>query len=338
MKNRSFYMGVECSGWNSKKLEAEAETLLRTGLFAAGYRTLFYGGDYCDKAEINKKLAQLGFGAGISFDIRRDDETEFHRLISEAGNINCIRFTGIMNQKDLEKALKLRSCFGEFRFEVEVDEHLMGQEKTEYTENIYIKPMEGIEHSFLETTRHLLDSCIDEGTTAEAALSTVRARKMAGQRLYSLLPMELKFDHYANQALYANYLILGCPLVLGTSPSGLTEKTVSMLCDGFLRSLTGMEKMQGEVAHYYDPWHVLYKRRLNEQELLLLALNRCHGDTPMDIIPKRDFPEMNMESFSVYDCLEGRLCAEKTSFFSFYAETSDHPGTPCCRLLLVKSV
>lgn len=74
------------------------------------------------------------------------------------------------------------------------------------------------------------------------------------------------------------------------------------------------------------------------KELLLLVLNRCHGDTPMDIIPERDFPEMNMESFSVYDCLEGRLCAEQTSFFSFYSETSDHPGTPCCRLLLVKSV
>ena len=160
----------------------------------------------------------------------------------------------------------------------------------------------------------------------------VRLAKMEKEKLEAI--DKEKFNFFKNQSLYFVWVVLGVPIVLGTKPSELEARTVELLKDEEIIAYASADGEMGKVVYYYSPWHALFGRDFGTKQLML-CLNRCHGDSPMNILPDRDFANKKPDPFSVYDLYEKKTLAYRAGHFEIYVETSDHPLNPNARLLLI---
>lgn len=331
--NRYFYMGVDASGWDAETIAYEAAELNRTGLFDVGYKTVLLGADYEDKLPILRELVKSCFEAGITLDATIVDDEKAESL-KKIPSLRIVRLVGTDDVATLKTAAeKVKAACGRAKVQVEVSAE-NAAEVIEFADLLYYAPSVGRVIDYFTITRHFLDSCYDKDIELAHSDAVIRAN-IVGDKRYECLAMPLHYNYYKNQAIYFNYVILGTPLVLGTKPSELSEDTIEMLLDEEIIGYASSSAPMGKVAHYYDPWHVLYSRALGGNRHLTCVVNRCHGDAPVNILPDRDLGG-SPKPFSVYDLDEKRILASSCNHFEIYVETTDHPLTPSAKLLLIE--
>ncbi len=331
--NRNFYMGIDASTWDAETIAYEAAELMQTGLFDVGYKTILLGSNYEEKIGVMAKLSRSCFEAGITLDATSVDD-EKAASIKKVPALRIVRLNGTDDVATLKAASeKIKAANGRAKIQIEATKE-NSKEVIEFADLLYFATPEGRGVEYFDITRNCLDSCYDNDIELEHSDAVIRAGIVGADKRYECLPMTLHFNYYKNQAIYFNYVVLGTPLVLGTKPSELSADTIELLLDDEIISLASSSAPMGKVAHYYDPWHVLYGRALGGTRHLMCIVNRCHGDAATNITADRDFGGAP-NPFSVYDLDDKRLLASACRHFEIYVETTDRPLTPSAKLLLI---
>ena len=145
--------------------------------------------------------------------------------------------------------------------------------------------------------------------------------------------LPLRFDSYRNEAIFAQYCMLGCPLVLEGDLAALPGMTLRLLRQEAMIDMA--RRGAGRVARYYDPWHVLLVKRIGEGAAFAMILNRCHGDQPTNLLPE----DLGFGGrFSLRQLPKYRLVGANLETFEAHLETSDHPETPCCAVYFAEQI
>ena len=331
--NRYFYMGVDASEWDACTVAKEAKTLLNNGLFDAGYRTILLGENFEEKTDVMNELVKEIFESGITVNANGLTEEKL-AAVRRVPSLKVVRIVGSDDVDTLKKAAEaIKAVNGRAMTEVQATKD-NAEEVAKFADIVYYAPRTDIPVDYFAVARHQIDSCYDEDTLLEHSDSVIRANLAKGGKRYAIMPLPQKFNFFKNQSLYFVWVVLGVPIVLGTKPSELEARTVELLKDEEIIAYASADGEMGKVVYYYSPWHALFGRDFGTKQLML-CLNRCHGDSPMNILPDRDFANKKPDPFSVYDLYEKKTLAYRAGHFEIYVETSDHPLNPNARLLLI---
>ncbi|MBR3304374.1 MAG: hypothetical protein IKI74_00915 [Christensenellaceae bacterium] len=323
MKN-GFYMGYDASCLDEKEISRQADLLLDTGLYNAGYQVIRLGrpdGRFSDIGAFSGALKSRGFSTDITLDNSISVE-EAESLIRRTG----AQMITVDAGADHEAAERLIGAAGKnIRVAVKASKDDLAWASG--IADVVIIDSITDDADFFEITRNQLDSCRDGDTDPKASEANLRADAMEEGGTYQPGDLPLKFDFFRNEAVFIQFAMLGCPLVINGDIAGLGKKTLELLKN---REIIHVARAGlGRTARYYDPWHVLITKPFSSREAYAFILNRCHGDTKTDIVPGDVGWD---DQFACYDLLENRIVAQKISSYEIHVETSDHPETPCCRL------
>ena len=330
--NRYFYMGVDASEWDACTLAKEAKVLLNTGLFDAGYKIIQLGENFADKVEVMRELVKEIFESAITVDATKFNE-DMIQAIRTVPSLRIIRVVGTDDVAVLKSVVETIKSKGRVMVEVQASKE-NAAEVAEFADMLYYPPRTDMPVDYFAVARHQIDSCYDEDTELAHSDAVIRAELAKGGKRYAIMPLPQKFNFYKNQSLYFAWVVLGVPILLGTKPSELEPRTLEQLKDPEIIGYASADGEMGKVVYYYSPWHALFGRDFGTKKLML-CLNRCHGDSPMNILPDRDFADKKPDPFSVYDLYEKKTLAYRAGHFEIYVETSDHPLNPNARLLLI---
>ena len=317
---KGFYMGYDAATANEGQLKRQARYLLDTGLFGAGYRVLRLGdiGRFEKIGALAASLRALGFQLDVTVkgDVRPQQAAEMLETVG-AGMVTLAPGENREGAMELAKALA-----GRARIAVAVkDDMAWAAPLADVVDLDCIRE----DDDFFEITRNRLDSCRDGDTDAARSAANLRAQMMGEGGAWHAGNLPLRFDAFRNEAIFAQFCMLGCPLVLSGDIGALPGATLSLLRNEALIDLA--RRGQGRVARYYDPWHVLLVKQAGEGSAFAMILNRCHGDQPTNLLPG----DMGWEGrFSLRQLPEYKLVGANLEAFEAHLETSDHPETPCC--------
>lgn len=317
---QGFYMGYDASALGEEQLKRQARCLLDSGLYGAGYRVLRLGDveRFEQVGRLTAALRALGFQLDITVeeDMRPQQAAE---LLEAVG----ARMVTIAPAENRERARELAGALaGRVRIAVAVKN---GETWAAPFADVVDLDCVSEEDDFFEITRNRLDSCRDGDTDPARSEANLRTRAMGEGGAWHAGNLPLRFDPFRNEAIFAQYCMLGCPLVLSGDIGALPEATLSLLREEALIDVA--RRGQGRVARYYDPWHVLLVKRIGEGRAFAMILNRCHGDQPTNLLPG----DLGWEGrFSLRQLPDYRLVGANLETFEAHLETSDHPETPCC--------
>lgn len=196
---------------------------------------------------------------------------------------------------------------------------------------------EDLDLDFYDLTRTTLDNVVvdkSEKMDVELSITSYRAKEVPSGHYYNVgyLPIGAQLDYYRDQAIFSEYCIFSCPLILSMDMESISEQTLSIITN---RSAIAINQDSagkvGSAARYYDPWHCLYRKELADGSFCFVILNRCHGDTPTSI-EAEDIPLPGDMCYQVYDLWEHRQMGTYSDSYSVQVQTSDVPETPCCRM------
>lgn len=326
-------MGVDASEWDSCTIAREAKALIQNGLFDVGYRVILLGENFEEKIDVMRELVKQIFETGITVNANEltDDKIA---AVKRVPSLKVVRIVGSEDTEVLKKAAEtIKAANGRALTEVQATKE-NAEEVAKFADLLYYAPRTDIPVDYFAVARHQIDSCYDEDTNLEHSDSVIRANAAKGGKRYAIMPLPQRFNFFKNQSLYFAWVVLGVPIVLGDKPSEIEARTIEQLKDEEIIGYASADGEMGKVVNYYSPWHALFGRDFGTKQLLL-CLNRCHGDSPMNILPDRDFANKKPDPFSVYDLYEKKTLAYRAGHFEIYVETSDHPLDPNARLLLI---
>ncbi len=322
-----FYMGYDASMLSEADLLRQTRLLLDTGLYRAGYRVLRLGDAerFVDPEALGAALRSQGFQLDLTLAAATIPEEARKRM-----NALGAQMTTIEAVEDRKAARHLVEALpAGTRIAVSDGEGLSWA--SGFADVVDLNNISARD-DFFEITRNRLDSCRDGDTDvsrSEANLRNTAIGVDGGAWCPGNLP--LRFDAYRNEAIFAQYCMLGCPLILGGDIAEYSPEKLELLrCE----TLVGIARHGcGRVARYYDPWHVLLVKPLDSRCGYVMILNRCHGDQPTNFLPG----DMGWTGrFSLRQLPENTLVGANLETFEVHVETSDHPETPCCRVYLAE--
>ena len=330
MKN-GFYMGYDACGLHPAEVAEQARILLDDGWFSAGYQLVELGHVNPEQRDeiiqTAVRLSRIGFQIGI----RTGAEASPEEMQTEVKAFNA-RMITIEHKGDRKKTEALVSAVPPgIRIGIAVAEEELAWAAT-LADTVVLNVMKP-ESDFFEITRNELDSCRDGDTDSTRSAANLRTDclKPGGRILAGNLVT--RFDTYRNEAVFLQMCMLGHPLMLQGDLSRITLELAETLCDERLIHLAGC--CAGRVLRYYDPWHVLLGKADGDKYAYALILNRCHGDQPTNLLPA----DLGWEGrFAVRLWPEDELAGASLETYETHVETSDHPQTPCCRLLRVEKL
>ena len=319
-------MGYNASALTEAALLERSRLLLNLGLYAAGYSTLRLGdmSRFEDPAALCRQLRSVGFRLDIAISCAADfDQSEALVKACEPAMVT------LTDTGDHALAERLAARLNAPVLCVRTDDLAWGAALADVVELNTLTP----DGDYFDVTRHQLDSC--RNGDVDAALSDANLRAQALQPGAAWYPgdLPLRFDYYRNEAIFMNFCMLGCPLVLSGDPAQLPARTLALVSNDRLIQLARLGS--GRVARYYDPWHSLLAKNESEKTGYALILNRCHGDQPTNILPA----DLGWDCrFRLESWPDGELLGANLETFEAHVETSDHPQTPCCRMYRLEKV
>ena len=320
-------MGYDASALSEAELLRQARLLLDTGLYRAGYRVLRLGdtGRFVAPEAIAASLRSQGFQLDLTFAAATAPEEARRRLEALGAQMATIVAVG-----DRDAARRLADALpAGTRIAVSDGKGLSWA--ADFANVVDLNNISAGD-DFFEITRNRLDSCRDGDTDvsrSEANLRNTAIGKNGGAWCPGNLP--LRFDACRNEAIFAQYCMLGCPLVLDGDIAGYSVEKLALLRRDALIDIA--RRGCGRVARYYDPWHVLLVKPLDSRRGYVMILNRCHGKQPTNFLPG----DMGWTGrFSLRQLPENTLVGANLETFEVHVETSDHPETPCCRIYLAE--
>ena len=321
-----FYMGYDAAGLESWEVLDQARILLNDGWFNAGYQLIALGRIAREQREemilAAAKLRSTGFQIGVSVGAGVSAGEMEQEIQAFGARMVTIEHAGDRKQTEtLAAAVRPGVRTG---IRVPEGDLCWAAEAADTVILDVMKP----ESDFFEVTRNELDSCRDGDTDTGKSAANLRAACLKdGGRI---LPGNVvtRFDYFRNEAIFLQMCMLGGPLMLEGDLADITPEMADLACDERVIHAAGCGA--GRVLRYYDPWHVLLGKADGEKYAYALMLNRCHGDQPTNLLPA----DLGWNGrFAVRLWPEDELAGACLETYEAHVETSDHPQTPCCRLL-----
>ena len=325
MKN-GFYMGYDASGLTPQQILCQAQALLDEGWYAAGYQTVEVGvrnaEELCLLKETAENLRTVGFRVGVE----AGGECTAEEIAAMISALGAQRVTLCHAGDNAHTEDMLRSLPKGVSVSLRVEEKDLAW--AAQAADTVILESSTLTGDFFEVTRNQLDSCRDGDTdTAKSTANLRNACLKEGGRI-ALGPLPLRFDYYRNEAIFLQLCMLGCPLILKGDVRAVPKRFADLAQNPEVIHVASC--VPGCVLRYYDPWHILMGKPDGEKYAYALLLNRCHGDQPTDLKPA----DLGWEGrFRIVLWPENVLAGAMLESYEIHLETSDHPQTPCCRLV-----
>ena len=326
-----FFMGYDASWLDESEILRQTRLLLDTGLYSAGYRLIRLGEIRGKSIRDARQLAAMLHARGFQLDVtlRPSDDAEIAATLADTLGARMITLPETMTAESRDAIAAALAGKARIAVCAKPEDFERAAKVADVVELHTISETD----DFFEITRNRLDSCRDGDTDASASDANLRNGALRPGGAWQPGNLPLRFDAYRNEAVFTQYCMQGCPLVLEGDIAQLPAATLTLLQNAKLIALAG--RGPGCVTRYYDPWHVLLTKPLSNRSACAMILNRCHGDRPTDILPA----DFDWECrFSIRELLSDQLVGANLGGFEVHVETSDHPETPCCRLYYVEKL